>query len=106
MAERRHKPKGISQEYQEAGIIKAAADTAQDALEWLDRNPEKKSGSYGHSIAMLAQVIASGEGVTPKQQIDDLKSGAEALIKKYGNHIVPFMRPELREALGIKTESK
>ena len=102
---KRDKPT-LSRKYQQAGIIKPAADTAQDVWKYLDENPEKTLGTYGHSIGMLGHIIAGTEGKTPEEQVEYLKPRAENLIKKYGKHIISFMRPELREALGIKPEAE
>ena len=95
------KSKYTLEELKKHGILPEAAQTVVDAQSWLYENPKMTSQPYGHSIGILAQIIVNGEDVPYEEQREELKKNARILIEKYGDHIIDFMRPELREALDL-----
>jgi hypothetical protein len=96
----------LRKNYLQAGIIPEAIDTVVSCVDWLENNPRRTVTPYGHGVGMLAMAIACGEGMSPEEQREQLKQKAELLVQKYGDHIIDFIRPELREALGITSEVK
>ena len=101
MAEIRTNRRLTREEYEQAGILPEALDTLMDTINWLDENPERTTTEYGHGVGMLAQVIATGENQPLDEQRKELRKKALYLLEKYGDHIIEFMRPELRESLGL-----
>ena len=89
-----------------AQILPEAIQTVLDIQSWLEANPERTLESYGHSVGTLSQVIVCGEKQPYDQQVVELKKKAQYLVQKYGDHIIEFMRPELRNVLGFNEDAK
>ena len=96
----------LRKSYSDSGIIPEAVDTACECVEWLEKHKSKTLTEHGHSLGILATVIACQEGKTRDEQISDLKKKALLLVEKYGDQIITVMTPELRESLNLQIKNE
>lgn len=97
----------MSSETPKSGVFPHGETTYKATIDYLTANPEAGDTKYGHAIGMLGQIIACTEAFeTEEKQLGYLKETANKLIEKYGPDIVGFMKPELKNALGINLEDE
>jgi len=83
-------------------IIPEAKVFIKDVVSKLHTEPALSETLHGHAAGILAQVALGGDMDTQEKQRAHLKEAANKLIAKYGPGMIDFMRPELREALGLE----
>ena len=77
--------------------------TIEGIFEHLNKNPNWAKTDYGHAAAMITvAAYAVSDEFSFDEQKEHLKRIALDYIGKFGPKFIEFMKPELREALGIK----
>lgn len=82
-------------------IIPEAIETVSEIVNFLENNPDQTVTTYGHAAGMFAQVAYANSYMNPDLQRERLKEYALVLIQRHGPEIISFLKPELKEVLGI-----
>lgn len=84
-----------------SSMIPEAKATVIDIQEWLDQDPKRAITQYGHGLGNFAWIAGVNRETDQELQKQILRRKALELIKDFGDQIIEFMKPELREALGL-----